>query len=130
MLLIKNLKTHSQKLAYIWYLFLLWRAAVYSEGKKVTSNRIKLWGKIEWFFCHYLSYLYEIIMSTYNIELNILYNKILVPINECVRLSKKDVNWNRWYDNVSICRLNDFNPLRTKICVILKYLKCIYIYIW
>lgn len=49
-----------------------------------------MWGKIgEWFFCHYLYYLYEIIMSTYNIKLDILYNKILVPINECVRLVKR-----------------------------------------
>lgn len=28
-------------------------------------------------------------MSTYNIKLDILYNKILVPINECVRLVKR-----------------------------------------
>ena len=28
-------------------------------------------------------------MSTYNIELNILYNKILVPINECAMLVKR-----------------------------------------
>lgn len=37
------------------------------------------------------------------------------------------MNWNRCYDNVSICRLNDFNPLRTKICVILKIFE-MYIY--